>query len=323
MDDRGCGELTVHPNLEGPMSQHHWPSTEHDEVVLAAGDARLAVDLRGGGLRRLVVDDWDVIDGYPAGAVPAGWRGAVLVPWPNRVRNGRWTWHERDLQLDVQSPEQPHALHGLVAWQPWSVLERSRTATSVGTVLESHVGYPFRLAVALDYELAPGELEVTVRVHNSGTAAAPFGVGMHPYLHVGANEDGGIGGAELTVPAHTALETDGGLPTGAQQRFHGDVGRIGHRAFDTPLTDLERDADGWARVRLRGPLGELQLAVDEAWPWLQIYSGDTLPEGQRRRSLAVEPMTCPPNALADGVDLIVLEPGGDWAGTWTLAWKAA
>jgi aldose 1-epimerase len=69
-------------------------------------------------------------------------------------------------------------------------------------------------------------------------------------------------------------------------------------------------------------MGEIVLAVDESWPWLQIYSGDGLPEGQRRRSLAVEPMTCPPNALADGVDLVVLEPGAEWTGTWALSWKA-
>jgi aldose 1-epimerase len=305
------------------MAQQTWPADETREVVLAAGDARLAVDLRGGGMRRLVVDDWDVIDGYPAGAVPAGSRGAVLVPWPNRVRAGRWAWRGRELQLDVHSPDQPNAIHGLVTWQPWTVLEQTSSSATVGTVLQPHPGYPFRLAVALDYELAPDRLTVTMRARNLGTEAAPLGVGMHPYLHVGAHEDGGIGGAELAVPARTALDTDGGLPTGTTHRFHGDVGRIGHRAFDTPLTDLEREEDGWARVRLRGPLGELVLAVDGAWSWLQIYTGDTLPEGQRRRSLAVEPMTCPPNALADNRHLLVLEPGADWAGTWELAWTAA
>ena len=304
------------------MAQHDWPSSEPSEVVLAAGDARLAVDLRGGGLRRLVVGDWDVLDGYPHGAVTEGWPGAVLIPWPSRLRHGRWTWHDRELPLDIHSPEQPHARHGLLAWQPWVVLDRAEDRASVGTTLEPHPGYPFRLAAAVDYALAPEGLSVTVRVRNTGSAAAPFGVGMHPYLYVGANEDGGIGGADLTVGAKTALETDGGLPTGTTHRFHRDVGRIGNRAFDTPLTDLERDDQGWARARLRGPLGELELAVDEAWPWLQIYTGDAMPEGQHRRSLAVEPMTCPPNALADGVDLIVVEPGAEWSGTWTLHWTA-
>ena len=297
-----------------------WPATEPTEVELAAGDARLAVDLRGGGLRRLVVDGWEVLDGYPAGAVAGGSRGAVLLPWPNRLRHGRWTWQDRELQLDLRSREQPHALHGLVAWQSWTVLDAADDRATVGVTLEPRPGYPFRLAAALDYGLSPDRLTVTVRVRNAGSQEAPVAVGMHPYLHVGAAEDGGIAAAELTVGARTALETDGGLPTGERHRFDGDVGRIGPRALDTPLTDLERDDDGWARVRLRGPAGELELAVDRAWSWLQLYTGDQSPEGQRRRSLAVEPMTSPPNALADRVDLVVLAPGGEWSGTWTLAW---
>lgn len=305
------------------MAQTDWPSDEPREVVLSAGAARLAIDLRGGGMRRLTVGAWDVIDGYPAGAVTGGWSGAVLVPWPNRVRDGRWTWRGRELQLDVHSPDQPNAIHGLVAWQPWTVLDRTATGVSVGTTLEPHPGYPFRLAVALDYALSTDRLAVTVRVRNLAADAAPFGAGMHPYLDVGAEHDGGIGDAELAVPARTALETDGGLPTGASHRFDGAVGRIGDRAFDTPLTDLERNDDGWARLRLRGPQGELELATDAAWPWLQIYTGDTLPPGRWRRSLAVEPMTCPPNALADGTDVLVLDPGADWSGTWALSWTAA
>jgi aldose 1-epimerase len=254
--------------------------------------------------------------------VPAGVRGAVLIPWPNRLRDGRWTWQGQDLQLDVRSGEQPHAMHGLLRSQPWEVLDATDDGATVGTVLEPHPGYPFRLAAAVDYALGNGRLTVTVRVRNAGAHDAPVGVGMHPYLHVGAAEDGGIGGADLTAGARTVLVTDDGLPTGERHRFHGDVGRIGHRALDAPLTDLERDADGWARARLRGPAGTIELAVDQAWPWLQLYTGDTLPEGQRRRSLAVEPMSCPPNALADGVDLVVLEPGGEWSGTWTLSWTA-
>ncbi|MFW3171522.1 aldose 1-epimerase family protein [Geodermatophilus sp. CPCC 206100] len=298
-----------------------WPPTEPREVEVTAGDARLVVDLRGGGLRSLTVADRGVLDGYPPGAVPAGRRGGLLFPWPNRLRDGRWTWRGRQLQLDVASPSSPTAAHGLVSWQPFAVLAQRADAVTVGTTVEPRPGYPFRLAVAVDAELSPDRLTVTVRARNAGDQAAPLGAGMHPYLAVGARQDGDVGAAELHLPARTELVVDGGLPTGERRPFDGAVGRIGDRALDTPLTDLERDADGWARVRLRGPAGGLELAVDRAWPWLQAYTGDTLPEGQRRRSVAVEPMTCPPNALADGVDLVVLEPGDEWSGTWTLTWE--
>ncbi|RBY92307.1 aldose epimerase [Blastococcus sp. TBT05-19] len=300
-----------------------WPPAAPSEVELTAGNAVLVVDLRGGALRRLAVGDWEVIDGYPAGTVLPGWRGAVLLPWPNRIRDGRWSWAGEELQLDVQSPAEPHAIHGLLSWQPWTVLDRSDRSVTIGTTVEPHPGYPFRLAAAVDSVLDADRLTVTVRVRNLGDRPAPFGAGVHPYLSVGATEDGGIGDAELAVPARTELLLDGGMPTGERAPFDGAVGRIGDRALDTPLTDLERDDDGWARLRLAGAAGELEVAVDRSWPWLQVYSGDTLPPGQWRRSLAVEPMTCPPNALADGADLIVLEPGAAWSGSWTLAWTAA
>ena len=301
-----------------------WPATEPTEVAIAAGDARLVVDLRGGGMRALTVGDRELLDGYPAGTVPGASRGRVLLPWPNRIRDGRWSWGGEDLQLELAGPDKPIAMHGLVGWQSWVVLEQSDGAVTVGTVVEARSGYPFRLAAAIDHVLEPGRLTVTMRVRNAGAEPAPFGAGFHPYLAVGAQEDGAIADAELELPARTELVVDdGGLPTGERRPLDEAVGRIGDRAFDTPVTDLDRDADGWARVRLRSAaLGTLELAVDGSWPWLQVFTGDTLRPGQRRRSVAVEPMTCPPNALADHVDLVVLEPGADWSGTWTLGWGA-
>jgi aldose 1-epimerase len=305
-----------------------WPSTQPRDAEVRAGDARLAVDLRGGGLRELVVGDWHVLDGYPSGTVPAARRGGVLLPWPNRLRGGRWHWRGRDLQLDVVSPQSPNAVHGLVTPQPWAVLAQTGDAVTLGTVLEPRAGYPFRLAVAVDYALTADRLSVTVRVRNDADEDAPVGVGMHPYFAVGGGRvdelpEGALADAEVSVPARTAMVTDGGLPTGETEPFDGAIGRIGDRVLDVPLTDLVRDGDGWARTVLRGPAGSLEMAVDGSWPWLQVFSADTLPAGQRRRSLAVEPMTCPPNALADGADLVVLRPGESWSGSWTLSWTPA
>src|SRR4051812_7330668 len=171
-----------------------WPDTAPRDAEVSAGDARLAVDLRGGGLRELVVGDWHVLDGYAFGVLPAGRRGGVLLPWPNRLRGGSWTWRGKDLQLEVVSPAVPNAVHGLVWAQPWAVLDQRPAGVTVGAVVEPRSGYPFRLAAAIDYDLAtdPGRLTVTVRVRNAGDADAPFGVGMHPYLHVGAAAEGGL-----------------------------------------------------------------------------------------------------------------------------------
>src|SRR3954453_14412067 len=109
-----------------------WPDTTPTEVQLTAGSATLAIDLRGGGTRALTVGDWQVLDGYAPAAVPSGSRGAVLLPWPNRIRDGRWTWQDKALQLPVASPQQPNAMHGLVAWQPWQQLAASSHEATVG-----------------------------------------------------------------------------------------------------------------------------------------------------------------------------------------------
>src|ERR1700710_2056501 len=101
-----------------------WPATAPLDAEVSVGAARLAVDLRGGGLRELVVGDWHVLDGYASGTVPAGRRGGVLLPWPNRLRGGSWNWRGKDLQLEVVSPDVPNAVHGLVWAQPWAVLDQ-------------------------------------------------------------------------------------------------------------------------------------------------------------------------------------------------------
>ena len=200
-------------------------------------------------------------------ACPHGRRGGVLLPWPNRLRDGRWRWQGADLQLEVPSPSlaERHPRPGVLA-AVGRCSPATADAVTVGTVVEPHPGYPFRLAVAIDYALAPDRLSVTVRVRNAGTGPAPFGVGMHPYLRVGATEDGDVGRAELHAAGPHPLELDdGGLPTGGRQPFDGAIGRIGDRALDDAVTDLERDADGWARARLSGPAGALELAVDGSW----------------------------------------------------------
>ena len=112
-------------------------------------------------------------------------------------------------------------------------------------------------------------------------------------------------------------------PRGALVAFDGELGLIGDRVFDVPLTGLRRDADGWSAAVVSGPAGRLTLSVDDAWPWLQLFTADTLPGEEARRSLALEPNTCPPNAFATGTDVVRLPAGETWRGAWRLGWEPA
>ena len=98
------------------------------------------------------------------------------------------------------------------------------------------------------------------------------------------------------------------------------VGDAGIAHSGDAFTDLARDDDGRARVRLRDPDGDaaVTLWVDESYRYLMLFTGDTLPDVSRR-SLAVEPMTCPPNAFRTCDSLIRLEPGGSTTSTWGTA----
>ncbi len=155
-----------------------------------------------------------------------------------------------------------------------------------------------------------GGLSVRTTATNTGREACPYGAGQHPYVTVGAPT---VDSAILLAPGRTVLHVDErGLPvgTGPVDGTEYDFRRprpIGATKLDHAFTDLERGADGCARVELRDPTSRagLTLWVDESYRYVQLFTGDPLPD-VARRSLAVEPMTCPPNAFRTGEDLIRL-----------------
>jgi aldose 1-epimerase len=180
-------------------------------------------------------------------------------------------------------------------------------------------GYPFRLRCRIDYRLSAGGLTVTTTVRNESPRPAPFGLGFHPYLSAAAAEGGLVDGLELTIPAETRLLLEGGLPVGrepvAGTATDFRAGRqIGERVLDDAFTDIQRGAGELARVSVDG----VRLWAGPGFDYLQVFTGDTLSPSARRRGLAVEPMTCPPNALATGEGLIRLDPGASVELEWGI-----
>jgi aldose 1-epimerase len=76
-----------------------------------------------------------------------------------------------------------------------------------------------------------------------------------------------------------------------------------------------------ATITLKNPAGGREVVVwmDSSYRYVQVFSGDTLPVAHRRRGLALEPMTCPPNAFRTGTDLIVLQPEETRNFAWGIA----
>jgi aldose 1-epimerase len=286
-----------------------------EQVELAYGDQAAVVTGVGAGLRRYSAGGRAVLDGYDEGELCPSGRGQLLVPWPNRIEDGSYELGDGTYQLALDEPERRNAIHGLVRWADWVVGERAPERAVLEHTLYPTPGYPFALDLQIEYALGEDGLSVNVEATNIGDEPCPYGAGQHPYLAVEADR---VDGVELQIPAGTVLESnERGLPVGdapvSGELDFREAREIGPTVLDHCFTGLGRDADGLARVRL----GETTLWVDESWPYVMVFTGDPLPD-VARRSVAVEPMTCAPNAFRTGDGLIVLEPGETHAGSWGI-----
>jgi aldose 1-epimerase len=294
------------------------------QYTIVHGADRATVVEVGGGLRSYVADGRELLDGYAEDEMAAGARGQPLIPWPNRLRDGRYTWDDQTHQAPLSEPEKGNAIHGFLRFANWTCLGQTTSRVDLGHVLHPRPGYPFTLAVRLSYELGPDGLAVTTTARNVGTQALPYASGQHPYLTAAPTTF--IDECTLQAPGATYLPTDDrGIPTG-RKPVHGSeydfrTGRqIGAVTLDLAFTDLDRDPDGRAWVRLRAPDGRgAAIWLDENYPYLELFTGDSLPDPQRRRcGLGIEPMTAPPNALQSAIDVQRLEPGASASASWGI-----
>jgi aldose 1-epimerase len=296
------------------------PSGEQIELTL--DEQRAVVVEVGGGLRTYSAGGRELLDGYPVDVMSPSGRGQVLLPWPNRIQDGRYEFEGRRHQLPINDLEEQDAIHGLVRWAAWTVGEREPHRVVMRHVIHPQPGYPFSLAVDIEYLISAEGLRVTTTATNVGAAACPYGCGAHPYLAVGARW---VDSVILRAPGRTVLMSDErGIPvrSRAVEGTEYDFRRprpIATTRLDNAFTDLERDGDGLARVALgdSGGSSRLTLWVDESYPYLMLFTGDPLPD-VNRRSLAVEPMTCPPNAFRTGEALIRLAPGVSFTSAWGI-----
>ncbi len=279
----------------------------------------------GGALRTYTVDDNHVLDGYGLDERCTGGRGQSLIPWPNRVAGGRYRFGDRDNQLDLSEPDRSNAIHGLVRWANWTPVQDAGDRVVMAHLLHPQPGYPFTVDLRLSYFLAATGLTVSLEATNVGTSPLPFGAGAHPYLTLGTPV---IDPLVLRVPASTWLRTDDRqIPAGAEAvdgtpyDFR-EPRRIGATSLDTAYGDLDRDDHGRARIELATADGSraVTLWMGPSYRWLMLFTGDTLsPASKRRAGLAVEPMTCPPNAFQTGEGLVVLQPEETFSGEWGVS----
>lgn len=292
------------------------------QFELAYGDHRAVVTEVGAGLRSYAANGVDVLDGYDEHEMCSGGRGQLLLPWPNRIRDGRYEFGGAEHQTPLSEPEHGNAIHGLVRWANWALEERGPDKV-VGTyVLHPQTGYPFTLGLEVAYGLSRSGLRVATTATNLGAEPLPYGAGQHPYFTVGTDV---VDAAVLAVPAESVLEADErGIPTGRTLPVAGtqldfrEPRSIGPAVVDACYVGLERDGQGVGRVVLESPERGRRVTVwmDASFRFAMVFTGDTLEPARRRRGVAVEPMTCAPDAFRSGLGVQVLEPGKQTTSVW-------
>ncbi len=305
------------PSTPAPSGQQ-WTIKQDGEH----GAARATVVEVGGGLRECELEGAAVIDPFARDAICDGAHNMPLVPWPNRVRDGRYTFDGNDHQLALTEPALHNAIHGFGRWRNWTLRERQENRIVVGLLLHPQPGYPFPLDIAIAYILDETGLTTAITATNLGACPCPWGCGQHPYLVCGTET---IDPLELKLDAATRLVNDASqIPVGSEPVAGSELdfraGRvIGTQQLDCGFTDLARDDRGRAWAHLTAPDGRrVSLWADRHFKYFQLYTGDTLAPPRRRRGIAIEPMTCAPNAFASGEGLVRLLPDESVTARWGI-----
>lgn len=305
---------------------------EPQSYSLASGKYRAEVASTGAGLRVLEYDGSPLTETWEVGTKPPLSAGLVLAPWPNRVADGRFTFAGTEHQLEITEPSRGNASHGFVRRAEWTLVTKTASRVELSVEVGTHDGWPFQLTVTVVHELTDDGLVVTASATNDGDTDAPYGMGFHTFVRVG---DVPLDECTLEFSAGTRLQLDPvrNLPNGpsvptAGSDFDFSSPRILKDVWlDTPFSAELPDADGRALHILRAPDGAASvLWTDREFDWVQVFTADpghdqAYPD--RGRALAVEPMTCPPDAFNSGIDLIVLWPGESWTGTWGMEYRSA
>ena len=314
--------MTATPHLPPAAQPLLAPSGE--QFAISGGGYAAVVTESGAALRTLTYAGHDLVDGFAEDAMSSGGRGQVLMPWPNRIRDGRYTFGGQDHQLALTEPKRNNASHGLARWAAWTLEEHTAHSVSLQYRLMAQSGYPWLVDLHVLYDLSADGLTVTQTATNLSPTPAPYASGAHPYLSVG---DGPVDSWELTLPAATRSISDERLlpfgtepVTGTPYDFR-DGRALGNLALNHAFGDLERDENGVASATLRDPATkrEVELWVDAAHRWLMLYTADDV-AATARRSLAIEPMTANADAFRTGEDLVTLAAAGEPGDEVSVSW---
>ena len=306
------------------MDQNADPTGTQYELRSPDGRATASITQVGASLRGFTVDGVDLVPRYPLGTPAPAASGVVLVPWPGRVRDGRWTQYGETRQLAITEPQTGNASHGLLRFGAYTATAHDEASVTLAATVFPQTGYPFQLDTEVIYAVSGMTLTMTHRITNVGGSDSPVALGTHPYLCIGD-----VSTADLVVRASGATRVvydDQKIPISEGPVDAETDLRPGRRVGDVDLDMtygvLAHDADGVVPTTLTAPDGRrLTLWQGEGFDYLQVFTTDRYP-GQPV-AIAIEPMTAPGDALNSGLGLRWLAPGETWELRWGVLFEEA
>ena len=252
----------------------------------------------------------------------------ILFPFPNRIRDGRFTWDGKVYELPLNDGPMKNAIHGFSSNRAWQIIDSGASATNAWvTGLFQSADYPelgslwpAAYALRVTYRLGPGRLRIEANVENPDVKLLPFGLGYHPYFRIPFVVGIASTDCAVQVPAASLWELVECLPTGHKQPVDSARDLRMARPFaelqlDDVLTDLPAvtPEEGLReRGQIRAGAATLRLLGSDAFRDLVVYTP------AHRQAFCIEPYTCVTDAVnlqADGIDAgwHVLQPGVCWS----------
>jgi aldose 1-epimerase len=280
-----------------------------NKVHISLNEVSAVISTEGAALIGLSVSKLDLIEPNTRDGLYAG---KILAPWPNRIKDGKYSFNKKDYQLPINEVSKNNSLHGLVANCQWEVIFQDQSKVTLQYLLNQPDIYPGKLQLQVTYEIIENGIEITVLSENVGELSAPYGISIHTYLVAGAlvknNE------LLLQLPSDQFLEVDAErlLPIKLQPVTGSNFDFIGLKKISNLFIDhaFKYSSDYPRSISLLNAEGQgAEVIFDDQSKWIQIHTADRDLQADSRMAVAIEPMTCPPDTFNSGIDLIVLEPG--------------
>lgn len=248
--------------------------------------------------------------------------GEILAPWPNRIADGKYSLNGNDFQLNVNEKVRNNALHGLVFDKYWKVSSKSENRISLQITIDDSEQYPGILELEMTYQIDNQGLSSTLTATNQGEIELPYGASTHPYLMVPGVES--VDDYILQIGASQVYLTDEArlLPikivdvADASLDFR-QPAKIGSNFIDHAF---KLDPTFESSVSIKDDSGEgVLMSFNDATKWVQIHTADRNGAADGRKSLAIQPMTCPPDPFNSGIDLVLLKPKQSHSLSWRIS----